>query len=151
MTVLTQKITALVNMPRADLKDSWQKIHGSEPPAHISRDFMARSIAYKIHEKELGGLNKSVRRRLKTLARALETEGSLPVISGPILKPGAKLVREWHGKTYKAIALEDGFEFEGRRYRSLSKIACEITGAHWSGMRFFGLLQEKSPSSGKKS
>jgi hypothetical protein len=137
-------------MPRAELLENWQKLLGAEPPAHISRDLLARAIAHKIQEKEYGGLDKSTRRRLRALARTLETEGSLPTTSGPILKPGAKLVREWHGRTYRVVVLEEGFEFEGRRYRSLSKIAREITGAHWSGQRFFGLLQnERSPSNGK--
>ena len=148
MTGFTQEIAALAQMPRAELQECWQKLHSSEPPAHISRELMACAIAHKIQEKEYGGLDKSTRRRLRALARVLETEGSLPTVSGPILKAGAKLVREWHGRTYRVVALEEGFEFEGRRYRSLSKIACEITGAHWSGQRFFGLLQEKSPSNG---
>ncbi len=55
------------------------------------------------------------------------------------LKPGAKLVREWRGATHTVIVIEDGFEWNGRHGRSLSAIAREITGVHWSGPRFFGL------------
>jgi Protein of unknown function (DUF2924) len=64
----------------------------------------------------------------------------------PRLKPGARLVREWRGRTHTVMALDDGFEFEGRLYRSLTQIAREITGAHWSGPRFFGLKDRKRPA-----
>ncbi len=67
-----------------------------------------------------------------------------PKPAQPLLKPGARLVREWHGRTHAVIVLDDAFEFEGNRYRSLTQIAREITGAHWSGPRFFGLANRKS-------
>ena len=64
-----------------------------------------------------------------------------PKPAPPRLKPGARLVREWHGRTHSVVVLDDAFEFEGKRYRSLTQIAREITGAHWSGPRFFGLAK----------
>ncbi len=87
----------------------------------------------------LGGLSAAAKRKLRDFAEQLETGDGTAFDPGIVLKPGAKLLREWGGDTYVVIALEDGFEFEGRRYRSLTKIARVITGAHWSGPRFFGL------------
>ncbi len=57
----------------------------------------------------------------------------------PTIKPGTRLLRSWNGRTIAVTAIEDGFLFEERRYRSLSAIAREVTGTGWSGPRFFGL------------
>ena len=138
MTDAAKEIAKLAKMPRDDLRERWQKVHGAEPPERISRGLMVRSLAYRIQEQEYGGLDKNTMRRLRVLARGLDTDGEENPSSSS-LKPGARLVREWHGKTYTVVALEEGFEFKGKRYRSLSRIAREITGSRWSGMRFFGL------------
>ena len=61
------------------------------------------------------------------------------VVASPHLRPGTRLVREWNGRTHVVDVSEDGFAFDGKTYRSLSAIAKRITGAHWSGPRFFGL------------
>jgi hypothetical protein len=53
--------------------------------------------------------------------------------------PGARLVREWNGKTYVVDVIEGGYVFEAKVYPSLTAIAGKITGVHWSGPRFFGL------------
>jgi hypothetical protein len=55
------------------------------------------------------------------------------------LRPGTHLVCEWNGRSYQVEVLDDGFQMDGKSYRSLSAIARKITGAHWSGLRFFGL------------
>jgi hypothetical protein len=60
-------------------------------------------------------------------------------LSGSVLKPGTRLLREWGGKTDTVIVLEDRFDYDGKRYQSLTEITPRITGAHWSGPRFFGL------------
>ena len=149
MNDVEEQLTALTQMPSHKLREYWRKIYRAEPPRRIPRDLLMRAAAYQIQESVYGGLDRKIKRRLRSLARALETDGRLPLSSGPSLKPGAKLIREWHGRTYRVAVLEDGFEFDGERYRSLSKIAREITGAHWSGRRFFGLTQKEqsSPSS----
>ncbi len=147
-----KQLTALVQMPNHKLRAHWRKIYRTEPPRRIPRDLLMRAVAYQIQERAYGGLDRKTKRRLRSLARSLENDGRLPLSSGPSLKPGAKLIREWHGRTYRVIVLEDGFEFKGRCYRSLSKIAREITGAHWSGRRFFGLPQKERtliPSDGE--
>ena len=67
------------------------------------------------------------------------------------LKPGSKLVRAWRGTTHTVLVLEDGFEHQGKRYASLTQIAGEVTGAHWSGPRFFGLATSQQPACKGKS
>ena len=81
------------------------------------------------------------RRKLRTLAKMFHATGRVAPDPGPSIKPGARLVREWHGRTHTVTVTEDGFEYAGTNYPSLTKIAKKITGAHWSGPRFFGLVR----------
>ncbi len=145
MNHVEEQLTALTQMPSHKLREHWRNIYRAVPPRRIPRDLLMRAAAYQIQERAYGGLDRKTKRRIRTLARTLETDGRLPLSSGPDLKPGAKLIREWHGKTYTVTALEEGFEFGEKRYRSLSRIAREITGARWSGMKFFGLVQKERP------
>jgi hypothetical protein len=96
-------------------------------------------VAWKIQEQAYGGLSAAARRRLADLAKTMDQDGDLARSRVARLKPGAKLIREWRGVTHTVIVLEDGFEWRGKRWLSLSVIAEQITGAHWSGPRFFGL------------
>jgi len=100
---------------------------------------LVRSIAFRIQELAHGGLSKATRRKLLALTKVLQSNGSIEPDDGPNLRPGARLVREWRGRTHTVQVTEDGFECDGKSYSSLSKIAHVITGAHWSGPRFFGL------------
>jgi Protein of unknown function (DUF2924) len=120
------------------LRGEWWRLYCSAPP-RISRDLLIRGIGYRLQEIQHGGLGKSTRRKLKTLAKMFETTGRVAPDPGLSLKPGARLVREWHGRTHTVTVTEDGFEYAGVSYPSLTKIAKKITGAHWSGPRFFGL------------
>ena len=94
-----------------------------------------------------GGLGKSTRRKLKTLVKMFQAEGRVAPNPGLSLKPGARLVREWHGRTHTVTVTEDGFEYDGTTYSSLTKIAKKISGAYWSGPRFFGLVRTTAPRS----
>ncbi len=142
---LSERLTTLANLDAASLRAEWRRLYRSHPPKRAGRDLLARAIAYKLQERALGGLSAAAKRKLRAFAEQLETGDGTAFDAGIALKPGAKLVREWGGDTYVVIALEDGFEFDGRRYRSLSQIAREITGAHWSGPRFFGLKRAPKP------
>jgi hypothetical protein len=104
----------------------------------LTRSF-ADLITYKLQERLHGGLSQSILRELERLNA--ETEASCARKPAPpiSLKPGTRLVREWRDVTHTALVRTDGFEWNGRRYRSLTIVAREITGAHWSGPRFFGL------------
>ena len=98
---------------------------------------MQRSLS---NEELQGGLRQATKRKLATLAKSLRTTGRVGQMPSLSLKPGARLVREWHGRTHIVSVAEDGFEYAGASYTSLTQIAKKITGAHWSGPRFFGLL-----------
>ena len=127
-----------------ELRREWRRLYRSEPP-RISRDLLIRGIGYRLQEIQHGGLGKSTRRKLKTLAKMFRTTGRVAPDPGLSLKPGARLVREWHGRTHTVTVTEDGFEYAGMSYPSLTKIAKKITGAHWSGPRFFGLVRAGAP------
>jgi hypothetical protein len=128
----------------AELRREWRRLYRSEPP-RISRDLLIRGIGYRLQEIEHGGLSKSTRRKLKTLAKMFRTTGRVGPDPSLSLKPGARLVREWHGHTHTVTVTEDGFEYAGMNYPSLTKVAREITGARWSGPRFFGLKPADAP------
>ena len=116
------------------------------PPMRLSRDLLIRGITYKLQERALGGLSKSLMRKLEHLnvEPAVSDEAkSTPPVS---LKPGTRLVREWHGVTHTVLVHAEGVEWNGRRYRSLTVVAREITGSHWSGPRFFGLRKRRGDS-----
>ena len=88
-------------------------------------------------------------RKLKTLAKMFQTPGRVAANPRLSLKPGSRLVREWHGRTHTVTVTEDGFEYAGVSYPSLTKIAAKITGVHWSGPRFFGLKASNEARSGE--
>jgi Protein of unknown function (DUF2924) len=129
-----------------ELRGEWRRLHRTPPPMRLSRDLLMRvmrAITYKLQERPLGGLSKSIIRKLER--RNLDSEASdarkpTPPIS---LKAGTRLVREWRGVTHTVLVRTDGFEWNGRRYRSLTIVAREITGAHWPGPRFFGLRKRE--------
>src|ERR1700704_464190 len=121
------------------MRAEWRRLYRSEAP-RLSRDLLVRGIGYRRQEIERGGLGKSTRRKLQTVAKALRTTGRVGPAPSLSLKPGARLVREWRGRTHTVTVTEDGFEYAGKNYPSLTKIAKQITGAQWSGPRFFGLF-----------
>jgi Protein of unknown function (DUF2924) len=134
----------LPTLTSAQLRHEWQRLYRSPPPRLLSRDLLRRAVAYKIQEQTYGGLSQAARRRLQTLARAMAKNGEVAIKPSPGQKPGARLVRRWRGETH-CLVLDDGFLYQDQRYRSLSSIARVITGAHWSGPRFFGLGAQDRP------
>ena len=130
-----------------ELRQEWRRLYHRDPP-RLSRDLLIRSLGYRLQELQCGGLSNSTRRQLKTLGKMFRTEGRVAPNPGLSLKPGARLVREWHGRTHTVTVTEDGFEYAGENYPSLTKIAQKITGAHWSGPRFFGLVAARAGRSG---
>ena len=139
------EIAGLTDQPTHELRLVWRKLYRREPPTGLSRDLMIRALANKMQERAYGGPSPSLKRRLHTLAGEFE-KGSLSLHPGVVLKTGAKLVRQWGGHTHTVLVVEDGFVYESQRYRSLTMIAARITGAHWSGPRFFGMTKRTSGS-----
>ncbi len=147
---LTEKLAALADLDAVGLRAEWRRLYRSHPPLHIRRDLLVLAIAWKLQEKVYGGLTAAQKRKLAGIAEELRKNGDLSGSPAIRLKPGLRLVREWRGETHNVLVLEDGFEWNGERRRSLSAIAREITGTHWSGPRFFGLKPKPMPFSGEE-
>ncbi len=134
------RIVALKSMPIDQLKKTWRDLYSTEPPAY-NRRFLENRLAYRLQELAYGGLKTSTVRRLEELGDQLDGGNprvrSRRVDSRPLA--GTRLIREWKGSNHEVIVQPDHFEFSGRRYKSLSHIAREITGTIWNGWTFFGL------------
>ena len=123
----------LVAMDRARLLSLWQDLFGVPAPKALSQSFLRRFLAFELQSRRYGGLSKPVQRAVTAgSAKASRT-------SSTRMRPGTRLLREWNGVTHVLDVTEEGFLWQGQTYRSLSAIARAITGAHWSGPRFFGL------------
>ena len=113
------QLEQLQHLDSAALREEWRRLYRSEPP-RLSRDLLVRAIAYRLQELEFGGLPKWARQTLAGSAVAPEPsdEGgaATPKRAAPRLKPGARLVRAWHGRTHVVVVRDDAFEFEGRHY-----------------------------------
>src|SRR4029077_18367928 len=132
------EIVGLVDQSTQELRRAWLTLYHTGPPLGLSRDLMIRGLADKLQQRAHGGPSRALQRRLRILAADFE-KGARAFDPGIILKTGATLVRQWRGRSHPVLVREDGFEYEGQRYRSLTVIAERITGAHWSGPRFFGV------------
>jgi len=141
---LPPKLPAFEGLSLDELRHEWRRLYRSEPPK-ISRDLLIRGIGHRLQEIQHGGLGKMTLRKLKTLAKMFRATGRVAPDLGLSLKPGARLVREWHGRTHTVTVTEDGFDYAGISYPSLTMVAKKITGARWSGPRFFGLVRVGSP------
>ena len=134
------EIAGLVGQSTQELRRVWWTLHHTGPPLGLSRDLIIRGLADKLQQRAHAGPTRALQRRLQILAAEFE-KGARSFDPGGMLKTGATLVRQWRGHTHTVLVGEEGFEYEGQRYRSLSVIAERITGAHWSGPRFFGLIK----------
>lgn len=112
------------------IRECWRRHLGAPPPIR-SRDLLRRMLAFELQARLYGGLSADLKRRLRTV------KASGP--KRPALQPGTQLIREWRGERHTVQVLDGGFEHDGIRYTSLSEVARSITGARWSGPRFFGL------------
>lgn len=121
-------------MDRAALARLWSDLIGGEVPACMSQPMQRRFLAFELQAKSEGALPAALRARLDRIAAGEERKAS------PTLQSGARLLREWNGTTHVVDVLLDGFLWNGSQHRSLSAIARSITGARWSGPRFFGLI-----------
>lgn len=154
---LDREVAAIGDLSRQDLVDAWIKAYGTSPPKGIKRPLLELSAAWHVQARRLGGLSAATRKTLfkagsnrsggrpsrsprdsegsaaEAAAAEEEQVGRLP------LAPGSRLMREWNGRVYVVDVTASGYLLDGKAYRSLSAIARRITGARWSGPRFFGL------------
>lgn len=133
-------IADLERSSRADLVEQWRTLYRRDPPKGIGRRLLTGAIAYEMQMRQSGQSGASLRRRLE---RYPATGPRTAASGGPHrLKPGARLVREWNGSAHVVDVGENGYLWNGTRYRSLSAVARAITGTAWSGPRFFGLNRD---------
>ena len=132
------ELSLIPDLPRTDLVKRWTEIYGQPPPKGLSQRMLKCAAAYDLQSRAFGGPKPAVRRRLRRLAKSND-ERPPGSDSSKSLPPGSRLVREWRGRTHTVDVLETGFLFDGQHYGSLSQVARAITGARWSGPRFFGL------------
>lgn len=137
MSRIAKDLAALATMTLAQLKDRWVEVEGTGPPA-LPPLILRRLLAQRLQERRFGGLSATVMRELERAARGETPPSQRQAIP---LTPGARLVREWNGQTIAVEVRTDGFWWKDQLWRSLSEIAREVTGAHWSGPRFFGLTR----------
>jgi len=127
---------------RADLVAGWQRSFGCLPPKGIGQQLLSLGIVYHEQCRRHGGLKPATRKRLEALATGKPSPISTSTgqkAGSKKLMPGARLVRDWRGDSHIVSVMEKGFLYDGQTYGSLSEIARTITGARWSGPRFFGI------------
>jgi hypothetical protein len=138
-TVLA-RVAALKTTPTPGLKQQWRELFGKEPPPY-NRRFLESRLAYRIQELAYGGLKMETVERLVALGEQLDggnvTVRRARVDDRPIA--GTRLIREWQRIEHCVTVLQDGYEYSGRPYKSLSAVARAITGTRWNGWVFFGL------------
>ena len=167
VSALSASLAELPHLPRTQLVELWIKHVGCPPPKAASTPLLLRAVAYAVQEQQLGGLKRQELRLLhKTIESgegnaAVPTDPSMRTRGKPspsngeprsmqralpvpktvriALRPGTRVVREWQGKSHSVDVRTDGFAWNGTVYRSLSGVALAITGARWSGNRFFRL------------
>lgn len=135
---LEREVAAIAAMNVEELRARWRKVHGAPPPAPLSKDLIARALAYQVQGAALGGLSAEALRTLRSLA----SSGSEPQRK---VKIGSVLVREFAGVLHEVVVVPSGFLWQGRAFDSLSIVAKEITGTNWNGPRFFGLREKRRP------
>lgn len=135
---------ALKDLSSAQLQDLWAAIFkGRRRPQ--SNDIIISQVAYFLQERKHGGISV---RTLNQINRLIEGKVQQP-LNKYTFENSQQLVREWNGKKYHVVVLgKDQFQYDGRVYKTLSAIAKEITGAHWSGPLFFGLRKQANGERG---
>src|ERR1700719_3287146 len=138
---------ALLRLPKlglGELRQQWRVLYKAEASQYLSHELLLRAVAYRMQEVALGGLRPERQRQLGQFAQQLNGSQEVRIRPRPELKPGTRLVREWQGRTYDVLVLDDGFSWQGTSYRSLSALAGKITGTAWSGPLFFGLKANRT-------
>lgn len=131
----------LAELSPAELKDEWASRYGTPAP-DLSVDLLRLGVGYKLQEKRVGAINRSTRSLLRKIGEQARSGSSTSPLPRK-LTPGTRLVRDWHGVGHTVEVLEDGFAYDGKRWKSLTAIAKVITGTKWNGPLFFGLAERR--------
>ena len=155
-----RQIHRLRQMTVGELRIEWEKLYGQASRSR-NRDFLFRRLAWRVQELEHGGLSDHAKQRIDELApdifaRARARQEAIPAaVDAPqsqaqpacrdprLPSPGTVLVKEYRGNSIRVLATQDGFEYDGRHFRSLSAVARAVTGQKWNGRLFFGLTKRK--------
>ena len=151
MNTINQQIQELQNMTATQLSVRYEDLFG-EPPRVRNKAFLRRRVAWKIQELEFGGLSEPAIARLDDLIAKIDLplgdpgprrprRASRNDTNAPLV--GTTLVRQWHGQELRVEVRDNGFEWDGTLYRSLSAVAKAITGANWNGRLFFNLTKRR--------
>jgi hypothetical protein len=140
MAKLDDKLAALATMSPAQLRGEWLQTFRTAAPA-VGHRLLALAIAHRLQAQAMGGLSAAHAGELARLGARYAKTGEVGADAAASLKVGSRLVRDWGGVPHQVLIREDGYAYGERVYRSLSHIAREITGANWSGPRFFGLVR----------
>jgi len=143
-TPVLARLTALKRMSVKELKGEWESLFAAPAPNN-SRGYLELRLGYRIQELTLGGLSRETRRTLDLLADEIEGKSGRKAIIADARNPvvGTRLVREWGGVEHTVTVMRDGFDWQGRKFKSLSAAARAITGTQWNGYRFFGLADAR--------
>lgn len=136
---VARAVADLADLDRGGLVTRWRAAYGAPPPRKLSRALMEKALVYEIQCTTFGGLSGAARRALRSAA---SSKGRSSTVRRS-LSPGARLVREWNGIVHEVDVAGDDYIWQGETYRSLTAIACRITGTKWSGPRFFGLAARR--------
>jgi hypothetical protein len=131
----------LTELPPEDLKQEWTRRFGAPAP-NLSPELLRLGVGYKLQEQKSGGISRGTRTLLRQVA-AQAGEGAEKKPTPRKLTSGTRLVRDWRGQGHTVIVLDDGFEYDGKHWKSLTAIAKAITGNQWNGPLFFGLAERK--------
>jgi hypothetical protein len=141
---LEAEIARLDDLGLDDLRKLCGRLVGAVPASHGMR-LLRRRLAYELQAKVHGDLPAEAQRRLKRLREAFKANPGFTPLPGLGLKPGTVLTRTWHGVVHQVQVTNDGFDYRGERFGSLSEVARRITGTRWSGPLFFGLKGAAGP------
>jgi hypothetical protein len=142
---ISQQIARLPSLTKTELLPIWAENFPTDPPPKIRKELIVPILAYRIQEREFGGLSHRARARLREIAKTRSSKRSKKKeLSATAAESGTRLIRLWHGEAHEVVASDDGYFYKGQRFTSLSKIAREITGTPWSGPAFFGTKEKKA-------
>ena len=138
------RVAALERTPTSELKRQWRELFDAEPPPY-NRRFLQSRLAYRLQELAYGGLKPETVERLEALGEQLDGSGPAARRRAAADRPiaGTRLIREWQGVEHCVTVRQEGFEYQGRPYKSLSAVARAITGTRWNGLVFFGLKNQR--------
>ena len=145
-SALAEEVRAFERLDLEALRAEWRRRWG-DPPKLRSRELLVYAATYRLQAGIFGDVPARTRRRMSEFARRFVADRSYRPLASPALTVGCSLMREWGGARHEVRIVEDGFNYQGQRFSSLSKVAQHITGAKRSGVLFFGLKEKaRAPS-----